>query len=879
MEADGFVLSAPGKVPARNLEENITVDNPLSIDWDCYGFDMIVSNGIWVGNNPMHYSLPLLLAQLLIVSLTTRAIASLLRPFRQPRVVAETLTGILLGPTVMGRLFKGYMTLLFPQRSLSILQCVANIGLLYFVFIVGLEMDMAIFRRTGRKVLSFSVAGIILPFVVSISSGHILLKILGLPPGDPALHIFLSVAFSVTAFPVLARILVELKLISSEIGRIALSSAIIIDVLAWVLLAVAIAFTGTAGGVSGPSGSGEIPPPSHLILLSGLCFVLLCIFVVRPAVAAFMRRTPPGEAMSDMDSGTLLLGVMIASLATDAIGIHSVFGAFTYGIVIPTGAHGTALIQRVEEFVTDLLLPLFFATIGFRTDFFAIYNFDDIAIGTFIFFLTAVTKVGVTILLALYFGYPLPESISLGFLMNSRGFVEFIILNVARDKDILETEAIAVMVILSLLMTATVTPVVTVAQKRLRQRVGHKRRNLQRSRPDAEVRMLACVHHGRNVPSIISLVDFSNPTQRSPVFVCAVHLVELTGRTSAMLIAHSTGDSDGSAAAGHLPLTQGSSDHIISAFEAYEQHAGGVSVQPLTVVSPYSTMHEDICFIAKDSRADIIVLPFHKLRTVDGGMEAMNTAIRTLNRNVLAHATCSVGILIDHGLAGTSSASQLPYGAGGPARRVAVLFFGGPDDREALACAWRMAENPSVALTVVRFVAYGEATADEQPHLSGPRPNHESKISLTVEVGRESWMVDEEYVSEFRLKHLGSESIVYVERAVTDSEETVAAIRGMAQERHDLYVVGRGSGASPLTAGMMDWTECGELGPIGDLLASPDFGAGSSVLVVQQCVGESSGEAAEAVPPERPWAAEQGVRQYLRSHNARRKGEFSTSWQ
>lgn len=373
------------------------------------------------------------------------------------------------------------------------------------------------------------------------------------------------------------------------------------------------------------------------------------------------------------------------------------------------------------------------------------------------------------------------------------------------------------MVIVAVVMTGVITPIVTTIYRPGRRFVPYKRRTIQRSKPDAEFRILVCIHTPRNVPTIINLLETSHPTKRSPMCVYVVHLVELTGRASAMLIVHNTPKSGRPA----LNRTQAQSDHIIHAFEIYEQHAACVSVQPLTAISPYSTMHEDICNLAEDKRVAFIIIPFHKQQTVDGGMEATNPAFRTVNQNLLANAPCSIGILVDRGLNGSTrlATNQVSH-------HVAVLFFGGPDDREALAYAWRMSEHPGINLTVMRFLS---AEDDRQP-------NDPGMLSVETEYRREK-QVDDEYINEFRIQTANEESITYNEKIVNNGEETVAAIRTM-DSVHDLFIVGRGQGmGSPLTAGLTDWSECPELGAIGDLLASSDFAATVSVLVVQQYVG------------------------------------------
>ncbi|XP_020114323.1 cation/H(+) antiporter 15 [Ananas comosus] len=813
----------------------------------CYSPTMITTSGIWQGVNPLEFALPLFILQTVVIVLTTRLLVLFLKPFRQPRVIAEIVSGIILGPSVMGRAQK-WGENVFPQRSLLTLETVAHLGLLYFLFLVGVEMDVVIIRRSGKKALVIAAAGMALPFCIGTATSFVFRHHIAKNVHQASFLLFLGVALSVTAFPVLARILAEIKLLNSELGRLAMSSAIVNDMCAWILLALSIAVSETHASVLS----------SLWVLLAGVVFVLLCFYAVRPAMWWLTRRIPEGEGVSDFHVCLILTGVMLSGIATDAIGIHAIFGAFVYGLVIPNGPLGVALIEKLEDFVTGLLLPLFFAISGLRTDVGKIQDSITVGLLILVFVLASVGKIMGTILIAAFYTMPFREGLALGFLMNTRGLVEMIILNIGRDKEVLDDESFAVLVIVSTLMTALVTPVVTAVHHPVRRLLGYKRRNLQRSKPDAELRMLVCVHTTRNVPSIISLLDLSNPTKRSPIFVYALHLVELTGRASNMLVVHNTAvkhhrrpSSKSSAAGSHAQ-----NDHIFAAFESYEQHAGGVSIQTLTTVSPYSTMHEDVCLLAEDKHVTLIVLPFHKQQTVDGGMEAINPAIRTLNENILSSSPCSVGVLVDRGL--SASASRLTA-----THHVALLFFGGPDDREALAFAWRMVENPVVSLTVVRFLPPDEQAAAR-----------DSRVITIVTDGSHERQLDDEYVNEFRVKNVGNDSVTYVEKVVGNSEETVTAIRNM-ESIHDLYIVGRGQGEAggAMTAGLTEWTECPELGPIGDLLASSDFAMMVSVLVVQQYMrdpvaGAGGGEGGVVGGGPDMSSGEQ-VQQYLNNANQR----------
>ncbi|XP_010273236.2 PREDICTED: cation/H(+) antiporter 15-like [Nelumbo nucifera] len=779
----------------------------------CYSPTMITAGGIWEGDNPLDYSLPLFTLQLGLIVIITRILVFILKPFRQPRVVSEILGGVILGPSVLGR-SKTFTEIVFPLRSITLIETMANVGLLYYLFLVGVEMDLTMIKRTKKKAFSIAIAGMFLPFAIGIIFMSFTSQNTGVSHSTSSIF-YLAVALSVTAFPVVARILAELKLLNTELGKIAMSAALVNDMCAWILLAVAVALSGNDSNNMAPLG----------MVFTTIGYVGFCIFVVRPAIEWIVERTPEGENFSDFHICLILTGVMVFGFINDAVGTHSIFGAFFFGLVIPNGHLGVVLIEKLEDFVSGLLLPLFFAVNGLRTDVGAIQGFGSWSTLILLAVLACLGKVFGTLFVSFLYKMPMREGVSLGLLMNTKGLIEIIILNIGREHGVLDEQSFSVMVIAAIVMTSLITPIVTTIYKPTRRFLPYKRRTIQMSKPESELRILSCIHSPRNVPTIISLIDAAHPSKKSPICVYALHLVELTGRASAMLIVHNTRKF------GHPALnrTQAQSDHIVNAFENYRQHTSGIAIQPLTAISPYSTMHEDICNLAEDKRVTFIILPFHKQQTVDGGMEATNPAFRSVNQNVLANAPCSVGILVDRGF--TRSAR---VGSNHDTHHVAMLFFGGPDDREALAYAWRMTTHPNVKLSLLRFLPGNDTS---EIIVAAGNETEDSSILTVVTDNDKEKQLDEEYINEFRLRTVHNESVTYREKIVKNGEETVAAIRSI-DNIHDLYIVGRSHGVvSPLTAGLTDWSECPELGAIGDLLASSDFAATVSVLVVQQYAG------------------------------------------
>lgn len=368
-----------------------------------------------------------------------------------------------------------------------------------------------------------------------------------------------------------------------------------------------------------------------------------------------------------------------------------------------------------------------------------------------------------------------------------------------------------------LAMAILVQPLLAFAYKPKKKAAFYKYRTVQKLKGETELRVLTCVHVLPNVSGITNLLQLSNPTKQSPLNVFAIHLVELTGRTTASLLIL---NDESKPIANFSDRVRAESEQIAETFEAMEVNNNALLVQTITAVSPYATMHEDICTLAEDKRVSFILLPYHKSLTSDGRLGEGNAAHAEINQNVLGHAPCSVGVLVDRGMTIVRAESSSFQGEH-TKREIAMLFVGGRDDREALAYAWRMSGQEMVKLTVVRFVPGREALA--------------SARKSVAEYEKET-QVDEECIYEFNFKTMDDSSVTYIEKVVNDGQETIAAIRELEDNNsYDLYVVGRGFKVeSPVTAGLTDWSSSPDLGTIGDTLASSNFTMQASVLVIQQ---------------------------------------------
>ncbi|KAF6137655.1 hypothetical protein GIB67_001509 [Kingdonia uniflora] len=643
-------------------------------------------------------------------------------------MVMDIQRGVILGPSILGR-SANFSATIFPLRSIMVLETLANVGLLFFLFLVGVEMDLGMIRKTSQKAMVIAIA----------------------------------------SFSVLARILAELKLLNTEIGKIAMSAAMINDICAWILLALVVALV--------ESNSSTTLAPFYVIF-SSIGFVLMLIFVVRPDIEWFIHRIPNGESFSDYHICLILTGVFVCGFITDAIGTHSIFGAFGFGLIIPKGPLATTLFEKLEDFVTTLLLPLYFSISELRTDISSVNGKGDYGFFIAIIVLACVGKVVGTLLIALYYKMPFREAFVLALLMNTKGLTEMVVLNVGKDQKVLDDQLFAIMVVVAVLVAGMITPTVVAIYKPARGFITHKRRTIQRSTRSAELRVLTCIHTTRNVPSVINLLEISNPTKKLHIAVYVLQLVELTGRASAMLIVHNTHRVRKPA----IYKTQVQSEQIINSFKNLQQHVTGLSIHPLTAISPYSTMHEDICHLAEDERVTFIILPFHKQQAVDGDMEATNPVLRNINQNV--------------GLGGLTRVvvSQISH-------NIAVLFFGGPDDREALSYAWRIARHPGVSLAVFKFLPGEDVVRPKRNYDNFT--NGRSNLNIVTETETER-LYDDKYITDFRLQNVSDETIVYTEKFINNAEEIVAAVRSM-ENINDLHIVGRGQGMiSLLIAGLND---------------------------------------------------------------------------
>lgn len=307
------------------------------------------------------------------------------------------------------------------------LDTLANLGLMFFLFLAGLELDFRSLRQTGGRVLAIAMAGISVPFVLGIGSSFVLRETISKGVNGTAFLVFMGVALSITAFPVLARILAELKLLTTDVGRMAISAAAVNDVAAWILLALAVALSGT-------SQSALVP---IWVFLSGCVFVICASLIVPPLFKWMAQRCHEGEPVDEIFICAALSIVLAAGFFTDAIGVHSMFGAFVVGVLVPKeGPFAVSLVEKVEDLVSSLFLPMYFVSSGLKTNIATIQGLQSWGLLVLVIFTACFGKIVGTVVVSLMCKVPFYEAVTLGFLMNTKGLVELIVLNIGKDRGV-----------------------------------------------------------------------------------------------------------------------------------------------------------------------------------------------------------------------------------------------------------------------------------------------------------------------------------------------------------------------------------------------------------------------------------------------------------
>ncbi|KAI0086957.1 Sodium/hydrogen exchanger family-domain-containing protein [Irpex rosettiformis] len=695
-----------------------------------------------------------------VIVMTTQILALGLRKIRQPKVIAEVIGGILLGPTAFGRI-PGFQEHIFPKESISYLSLVANIGLCLFLFLVGLEIDAQVIKRNAKLSFTVALAGMSLPFglgaALSVPLYHQFI--------DPSIKftnfmLFTGVAYSITAFPVLCRILTELKLLDTTVGIVVLSAGVGNDIIGWTLLALSVALVNGGAGVE-----------ALYILLVCVGWTLVLLFPIKYVMRWLAIKTGSiqnGPTMFFMTVTILLL--FGSAFFTDIIGVHAIFGAFLAGIIVPReGGLAIALTEKLEDMVSIIFLPLYFTLSGLSTDLGLLNNGITWGYTVAICALAYSGKFGGCTIAARWSGFSWRESSTIGSLMSCKGLVELIVLNVGLSAGILSQRVFSMFVLEALLLTFMTTPAVVLLyppEKRKRvTAMGVPFDNIadvdKPTRPALlegtssegpnkppgflKTRFTVVLDQLEHVPGMMALTQLLQPPPSqltrenarddiTDVHVEALRLIELSDRTSAVMKS-SVWD------------TLIHTDPLLSIFRTFGELNGMAVSTSLAVVS-FDDLASSVSEIAGRTSSQLVLMPwlppyqdrdaFPTTPAVEPGSKTnpFDNLFRSANaespytasalhsqfvRGVFSQSKTDVALFV--GLNNSGEATKISTGATGTGGRYHLFlpFFGGPDDRLALEFVVQLCAHPKVTATVARVVRVDPAEMDLR-HMSIDKP-------------------------------------------------------------------------------------------------------------------------------------------------------------
>ncbi|KAL0463747.1 UNVERIFIED_CONTAM: Cation/H(+) antiporter 2 [Sesamum latifolium] len=658
----------------------------------------------------------------------------LLRPLGQPAPVAQILAGFVLGPSCLSHIDN--VKAFFFTNAADYYETMALYARIIIMFLIGLQIDFPYLMRNLRVAGVIACGSSFTCTVFAIVVTSFIYQEMGGHGSAFTMGLMLVVLLSNTASPYVIRFAHDLRFASSDVGRLAISSSLISDSYAVVLLIII------------QRNNQKYDFANWFVFGLLYLFIVMAVIYVNKYIANWLnRRNRNQKYLKNTEIFILLAILFVAATSVETMGFSSIIVCFLIGALFPRGGKtGRTLLIKLSYVVHNFILPMYFGYSGFKADVTLINSFRNFIVVAVILLLSIGGKVTGTLAACFYLKIPLNEGVLLSFLMNLKGHVDLLALTVGVESKVTSSQ------IFYNLMMAVVL--------------------------------------------INSLI---------------------WGPVIAFMEEDELSDDD----------NYGGND-VVEINEAVDIFAveTGVIIHQVKIVSPFASMFADVCEFAEITRASIIILPFHKHQRIDGKLESGKEGIRTTNQKVLRHAKCSVAILVDRGLtAGTMHTSD-----SGSLQHIAMLFFCGPDDREALGLSKRLGMHHHINLTVIRFLRASE----QKESLRANTAQGEEDVLMAISDHDPENETDNIALTDFFNRYVTSGQVGYIEKLVENGGETASALRDMA-EMYAMFIVGkRSTGHSTLTTGMSDWEECPELGKVGDFLASSDFDLSGSVLVIQQ---------------------------------------------
>ncbi|KAE8711214.1 HIT-type Zinc finger family protein isoform 1 [Hibiscus syriacus] len=751
---------------------------------------------IFYEGKPIKFSFNVILVALILTIIISRTAQILLKPLRQPRLVSDMIGGIIMGPSLMAR-SPMFVSMVFPLSSEFLLKNLGLMGLMLFLFVSGVKMDIGLLTRSGRKQICIAVAGVFAPLIVVTVVAFCTRKSMDVQLARFSSTGAIASSMAVTTFPIQYVVLQELNLLSSDVGIMALSTALISDSFGFNFISAFEAMK-----------QSEVSTACALwYLLSTFVFVVFLLGSAHQAMLWIIRKTPEGQPVDQIYVITIFLSVFVFGFLSDMFGLAICNGSFWLGLVIPSGPPlGATLVEKSETIMMEVLMPCTYVFFGLNTDFYAMQEAGWSALSPLFGLIISgyLTKFLSTLLAARMVDLSWRESLAVSLVLSLRGQVELILYYHWVDKDIIGVAGFTMLMYATAILMGIITPMISILYDPSKPYMVSQRRTIQHTAPNDHLRILVCIKDKEHLQSIVNLLQVSYPTAQNPFSIHVFHHVDFIGRGNPLFIDHQKQEF------GELASRFPDWERIQNALTLYQEgREDCVDLQFFSASTAKITMYQEVCKLALESNSVIIILPLEK--KCDGEIAAAEQwggGKQSVIIQVLENAPCSVGLLVDK-----AERRQLPQEA---THGFIVLFLGGPDSREALSYSGRMAGNPRVSLTVVRFLSSNGEGDDEM----------QKKL-------------DDGVVTSFWVQNERNERVSYRELVVRNGADTVAAILEMAKEKYyDMWIVGRKQGINQsLLEGLSTWTENQEeLGIMGDYVSSSESVNADSVLVIQKQV-------------------------------------------
>ncbi|XP_027356770.1 cation/H(+) antiporter 28 [Abrus precatorius] len=734
----------------------------------------------------------------------------LLKPYSQPRITSDIIVGLFMGNIPFFRN-------LYDQFDKTF-GFIIDFGMMCYMFALGIEMDPYVLFKRPTRDAQVAYAGIVCTFILACFITPFLHYITVTHNQGVEFTISISTLLSSTASPVVTRVLTNLKVGKSDIGKLVIAAGMHSDCICSLLLSVGYIFIPI--DTYCPRFGHQKTAIDMIKMSAAVAGQALFTAAVSPVFMSWVNNeNPEGKPMKGSHLVLSIAFMVIICVFSTVFNYSPILSAFMTGICFPReGRVSKWVINKINYLLTTLFFPIFFLWMGYAADFARFRPGSSITwMRLFLpVLIVMVGKVAGTLVSGAVFGFQWPESIAIGLLLTTKG--HFHIYMAVKVIGCGTTTSSGIALVIAIFFTVVHVPAV-VAQiiKCARKKAPIHQMALQLLDPSTELRMLLCLHGPQNVPASINLMEISRGPPNPGILVYVAEMIELTEEIAATV---EKGEKVSTTTVKDAAVME-MRDQVTSSFQASvdnDEHGDGITLKRTLAVSTINSMPQNICLLAEDLMIALIILPFHMNQREDGKWDSGNQGFRYVNRKLLKSARCSVGILVNRGFGSIEKISRSEVSI-----NVAAIFIGGKDDREALAYVGRVARHPGVKVTVIRLLV---DTSAESSRLAAYR--------VTLPEQEEEMALDDECFAQFYEKHIVGGRVSYMEKHLENAAATFFTLRSL-EGQYSLVVVGREGGInSILTKGMNDWQQCPELGPIGDVLSGPDFSTTISVLIIQQ---------------------------------------------